>query len=344
MKKAVLKKPGQVVVEDVAKPTIQADDDAIIKVVRASVCGSDLWNYRGIDAAHSDNSGHEAIGVVEAVGKAITAVKPGDFVICPFTHGCGHCAACLAGFEGGCLSHRDNFSSDNQAEYIRYQHAQWSLVKIPGKPKDYSDGMLASFQALSDVMPTGFHAAKSADVKPGATVVVVGDGAVGLCGVLSAHILGAKQIILMSRHADRQALGKQFGATDIVEERGEAGEKQVFELTHGVGADSVLECVGSKQAMQTALNVGRPGASVGRVGVPHDQAFDLGQTFGRNIKIAGGPASVSTYDKNILLQKTLEGQINPGLVFTKTFSIDEVQAAYAAMDERKAIKSLLKFD
>lgn len=343
MKKARLVKPGKVEVIEADKPTLQAADDVIIKVVRASVCGSDLWNFRGIDQPHSDNSGHEAIGVVTEIGDEITTVKPGDFVIAPFTHGCGHCAACLAGYESGCLNHRDNFSSDNQAEYIRYQHAQWSLVKIPGKPEDYTDGMLASFQALSDVMPTGYHAARTADVKRGDTVVVVGDGAVGLCGVISAKLRGAKRIIIMSRHADRQALAKEFGATDVVEERGDEGVAQVMKLTNNEGADAVLECVGSNLAMDTALKVGRPGSKVGRVGVPHDEKFDMGSLFGRNIQVAGGPASVTTYDKNLLLQKVLEGQINPGLVFTQTFSIDDIQSAYDAMDQRKAIKSLLKF-
>ncbi|KGO22380.1 hypothetical protein Q757_09170, partial [Oenococcus alcoholitolerans] len=187
MKTTVFVKAGKVDIKDVEKPKIQADDDAIIRVVRACVCGSDLWAYGGQDQkeANSENTGHEAIGIVEEVGSAITTVKPGDFVIAPFTHGCGHCAACLAGYEGGCQSHTDNFSSGFQAEYARYQHAQWALVKVPGKPEDYTEGMLKSLLTLADVMATGYHAARVAHVKAGDTVVVVGDGAVGLCGVIA---------------------------------------------------------------------------------------------------------------------------------------------------------------
>lgn len=218
MKTTVFEKAGQVAIEEVAKPTIQADDDAIIKVVRTCVCGSDLWAYRGLEDKddHSANSGHEAIGIVDSVGSAITTVKPGDFVIAPFTHGCGHCAACLAGFDGDCQSHDDNFSSAVQSEYVRFQHADWALVKVPGQPADYSDGMLNSLLSLADVMATGYHAARVANVTTGDTVVVVGDGAVGLCGVISAKLRGAKRIIAMSRHADRQKLATEFGATDII--------------------------------------------------------------------------------------------------------------------------------
>ena len=222
MKKATFVKAGQMAVKDAEIPKIQADDDVILKVVRASVCGSDLWSFRGLDAkeANSENTGHEALVIVEKVGDAITTFKKWDFVIAPFTHGCGHCVACRKGYEGYCLSHSDNFSSGYQAEYIRHQHGQWALVRIPGQPADYSDKMLASLQALSDVMPTGYHAARCANVQPGDTAAVIGDGAVGLCGVIAAKLRGAKRIILMSRHEDRQSLGCEFGATDIVEERG----------------------------------------------------------------------------------------------------------------------------
>ncbi|MCP0886039.1 zinc-dependent alcohol dehydrogenase family protein [Ligilactobacillus sp. WILCCON 0076] len=346
MKKAIFVKPGKIVLQEADKPTIQAPDDVIIKTVRASVCGSDLWSYRGITPKeeNSDNTGHEAIGVVEAIGEDITTVKPGDFVIAPFVHGCGQCAACRAGFEGGCLAHKDNYSGANQAEYIRYQHGQWALIKIPGKPTDYTDKMLASLQALSDVMPTGYHAARVAQVEKGDTVAVVGDGAVGLCAVISAKLRGAKRIIIMSRHADRQALAKEFGATDVVEQRGDEGVKKVLELTHGQGADAVLECVGTKLSVETALQIGRAGAIVGRVGVPHDAMFDLGKLFSRNVIIAGGPASVTTYDKQLLLQAVLDGVINPGKIFTKTYPLTEIQAAYESMDKREVIKSLLKMN
>ena len=190
MKKAIFEKAGQMKIADVDRPTIEKPDDVIIKVVRTCVCGSDLWNFRGINSVEKDseNSGHEAIGIVEEVGEDITTVKPGDFVIAPFTHGCGHCAACRAGFDGSCQSHSDNFSSGVQAQYIRFQHGQWALVKVPGKPSDYSEGMLKSLLTLADVMATGYHAARVANVNAGDTVVVMGDGAVGLCAIIAAKM------------------------------------------------------------------------------------------------------------------------------------------------------------
>lgn len=343
MKKAFLEGKGQVVIKDVDKPKIEHDDDVILKLVRASVCGSDLWFYRGIDPATNDNSGHECIGIVEETGSAITTVKKGDFVIAPFTHGCGHCAACLAGYDGNCLTYSDIWSADCQAEYVRYQHGQWALVKIPGQPEDYSDGMLASLQALSDVMPTGYHAARSANVQKGDTAVVIGDGAVGLCGVISAKLRGASRIILMSRHEDRASLGREFGATDVVAERGDEAVAKVMELTNNAGADAVLECVGSRQSMEEALKMVRPGAVIGRVGVPHDEKFDLGISFHANAGITGGAAAVTTYDKGFLLKAVLDGDIQPGKVFTKSYQLDDIEQAYADMDQRKTIKSLLMF-
>lgn len=218
MKSAMFMKKGLVEVQDVDKPTVKNPDDVVIKVLRACVCGSDLWAYRGLDdkPANSINSGHEAIGIVEEVGADITTVKPGDFVIAPFTHGCGHCPACLAGFDGVCQDHSDNFFNGTQAEYYLAQHAQWSLVKVPGKPEDYSEAMLKSFLTLADVMATGYHAARVADVKPGDTVVVMGDGAVGLSAIIAAKLRGAKRIISTSRHNDRRELAAEFGATDNV--------------------------------------------------------------------------------------------------------------------------------
>ena len=343
MKAAVFAKAGQMDVQDIEKPTIQQPDDVIIKVVRACVCGSDLWAYRGLDdkAANSENSGHEAIGIVETVGEAITTVKPGDFVIAPFTHGCGHCAACLAGFDGVCQSHTDNFSDGDQAEYTRFQHGQWALVKIPGQPSDYSDGMLKSLLTLADVMATGYHAARVANVHAGDTVVVLGDGAVGLCAIIAAKMLGAKRIISTSRHADRQALAQEFGATDNVADRGDDAVKQIMALTNGAGADAVLECVGTELSTETAMQVGRPGAVVGRVGLPHTTKMDVTAPFYRNTILAGGPASVTTYDKQCLLKAVLDGQINPGKVFTQSFPLDQIDAAYQAMVDRKAIKSFV---
>lgn len=341
MKDTIFIKTGQVAIENVNKPTIQAPDDVILRIVRACVCGSDLWNFRGLDktAEHSENTGHEAIGIVDAVGSAITTVIPGDFVIAPFSHGCGHCAACLAGYDGSCLNHEDNFSNGAQAEYMRYQHAEWSLVKVPGQPKDYSEDMLKSLLSLADVMATGYHAARTANVKVGDTAVVVGDGAVGLCGVIAAKMRGAKRIIIMSRHEDRQKLALEFGATDIVAERGDEGVAKVMALTNGHGGDAVLECVGTEQSVDTAVKCGRPGAIIGRVGVPHNPKMDMSPIFFRNTMIAGGPASVTTYDKQVLLDAVLKGDIHPGKVFTKTYQLDDIQAAYEAMDKRETIKS-----
>lgn len=340
MKSAIFESAGHMAIEDVPMPRIEKPDDAIIRIVRTCVCGSDLWPFRGINqsAEHSQNSGHEAIGIVEQVGDDITSVKPGDFVIAPFTHGCGQCRACRAGFDGSCMAHDDNFSMGAQGQYIRFQHAQWALVKIPGRPEDYSEDMLKSLLTLSDVMATGYHAARTAQVKPGDTVIVLGDGAVGQCAIIAAKMMGAKRIISTSRHDDRRALAAEFGATDNVAERGDEGVAKLLEISVG-GADAVLECVGTDASFQEAVAVARPGALIGRVGLPHAQQISGEGTFYRNIGVYGGPASVTTYDKNVLLDAVLDAQINPGKVFTNTFELDEIQPAYEAMDERKTIKS-----
>lgn len=243
MKSAVYLKAGQVGLTDIDRPQIIDTDDAIIRIVRTCVCGSDLWSYRneGIEPGHR-NSGHEAIGIVEEIGDNITTVKPGDFVIAPFTHGCGECDACRAGFDGSCDNHiGNNWSGGVQAEYMRFHFANWSLVKIPGQPSDYTEGMLKSLLTLADVMPTGYHAARVADVKPGDKVVVIGDGAVGQCAVIAAKMRGASQIVLMSRHQDRQQMALESGATAVVAERGEEGIAKVREILGG-GADAALEC------------------------------------------------------------------------------------------------------
>ncbi|MBL3531724.1 zinc-dependent alcohol dehydrogenase family protein [Companilactobacillus zhachilii] len=344
MRAATFIEPGKMEVRDYPMPTIQKPTDAIIKIIRACVCGSDLWWYRGISKREAGSTvGHEAIGIVESVGSEVTDVKVGDFVIAPFTHGCGHCAACLAGFDGDCLNKEAGGNGGYQGEYLRFINANWALVKIPGQPEDYSDEMLNNFLALADVMATGFHAAKSAEVKKGDTVVVMGDGAVGLSGVLSAKLLGAKRIIAMSRHEDRQKLAKEFGATDIIAERGDEAVEKVMELTK-TGADAVLECVGTEQSVDTAVKVGRPGAIVGRVGVPQKAEMNTNNLFWKNIGLRGGIASVTTDDKEILLDAVLSGKINPGKVFTKRFDLDHIQDAYEAMDKRTAIKSLLIID
>jgi threonine dehydrogenase-like Zn-dependent dehydrogenase len=342
MKAAVFVKPGQMIVKEVPKPKIDGDNQAIIRVVRASVCGSDLWWFRGISQRASGSlTGHEAIGVVEAVSGDVTNFKAGYFVIVPFTHGCGHCVACLNGFEGNCLNQKPGTNGGYQAEYMKYEPADSGLVKIPGKPSDYTNEQLASLQTLSDVMATGFHAAKNAEVKPGATVAVIGDGAVGLCGVIGAKLLGADKIILLSHHADRAALGKEFGATDIVSSRGEDAVNDVLALTKDkAGADAVLECVGATSAIEQAGQIARPGAVVGRVGVPQTEPSS-NQLFWKNVGLRGGIASVTKPDKDLLLDAVLTGKINPGKVFTKSFDLEHVQAAYDAMDQRQAIKSLL---
>ena len=342
MKVATFIEPGKMTVTEAPVPDIQKDTDAIIKIVRACVCGSDLWWFRGISKREPNSyTGHEAIGIVETVGNAVTSVKAGDFVIVPFTHGCGKCAACRAGFDGNCTNMEPGGNAGYQGEYLRFTNADWALIKIPGQPSDYSDGVLNSLLTLADVMATGYHAAKTAEVKAGDTVVVMGDGAVGLCGVIGAKLLGATRIIAMSRHADRQALAKEFGATDIVAERGDEGVEKVMALTNGAGADAVLECVGTEQSVETAVNVCRPGAVIGRVGVPQKAEMNTNALFWKNIGLRGGVASVTTYDKELLLEAVLTGKINPGKVFTKRFNLDDIQAAYEAMDKREAIKSLV---
>ena len=342
MKSAVYTKAGQVDLAEIDRPKIEAADDAIIRIVRTCVCGSDLWSYRNpeIEEGHS-NSGHEAIGIVEEVGEDITTVKPGDFVIAPFTHGCGECDACRAGYDGTCDRHiGTNWSGGVQAEYIRFHFANWALVKIPGQPSDYSEGMLKSLLTLADVMPTGYHAARVANVQKGDKVVVIGDGAVGQCAVIAAKMCGASQIIIMSRHKDRQQMALKSGATAVVAERGEEGIAKVREILGG-GADAALECVGTEVAVDQALGVLHNGGRMGFVGVPHYENRAIGSTFGQNTTIGGGPASVTTYDKQVLLKAVLDGDINPGCVFTTSYKLDEIDQAYKDMDERKSIKAMI---
>ncbi len=345
MKSAVYIKAGQVGLADIDRPQIEAPDDAIIRIVRTCVCGSDLWSYRNpeIEEGHS-NSGHEAIGIVEEVGEDVTTVKPGDFVIAPFTHGCGECDACRAGYDGTCDRHiGTNWSGGVQAEYIRFHFANWALVKIPGQPSDYSEGMLKSLLTLADVMPTGYHAARVANVQKGDKVVVIGDGAVGQCAVIAAKMRGASQIVLMSRHEDRQQMALESGATAVVAERGEEGIAKVREILGG-GADAALECVGTEAAVDQALGVLHNGGRMGFVGVPHYENRAIGSTFGQNTTIGGGPASVTTYNKQLLLKAVLDGDINPGRVFTTSYKLEDINQAYKDMDERKSIKSMIVID
>lgn len=344
MKTAIFEKAGQMIVEEAPMPTIQAADDAIIKIVRACVCGSDLWSYSHGDdrEEHSVNSGHEALGIVQEVGPDVINVKPGDFVIVPFTHGCGECDACRSGFDGTCDNHPapTNWGGGFQSEYLRFHYANWALIKIPGQPSDYSEGMIKSLLTLADVMPTGYHAARVAHVAPGDRVVVIGDGAVGQCAVIAAKMRGASQIVLMSRHEDRQQMALSSGATAVVAERGEEGIAKVREILGG-GADVALECVGTEGALEQALGVLHNGGRIGAVGVPHYGDHRIGSTFAQNISIAGGSASVTTYDKQILLKAVLDGDINPGKVFTNTYSLDDINQAYQDMADRKTVKSML---
>lgn len=341
MKAAIFVKPGTIAVEEVAKATIERDDDIVIRVVRTCVCGSDLWFFRGLSGQtlHSQ-IGHEAIGVVEEVGSAVASVKPGDFVVVPFPYSCGTCPVCKAGFESVC-PHGGYFSAC-QAEYLRVPEADGTVVVVPGSPDDYDDATLASLLTISDVMSTGYHAAVSAEVKSGDTAVVMGDGAVGLCGVIAAKMRGATRIIAMSRHEDRAALAREFGATDIVPERDQAAIDKVLSMTDGYGADAVLECVGSKQSFDTALGLVRRGGVIGRVGLPHDVTISAEGTFYANIGIKGGPAPVRHYDiAGGLLDAVLSHQINPGRVFTGVYDLDHIQNAYEAMDQRNVIKALI---
>lgn len=295
MKVAIFEEPGKMSVNEMPMPKIKKKTDAVIRIIRACVCGSDLWWYRGIAKREAGSIvSHEAIGIVEEIGSDVVAVHPGDFVIVPFTHGCGHCAACCAGFDGSCLNPTEDANGGYQGEYLRFEHANWALIKIPGKPEDYTDAQLNNFLTLADVMATGYHSAASAEVKEGDTVAVIGDGAVGLCGVIGARLRGAKRIILMSHHEDRTKLGREFGATDIVSERGDEAIEKVLELTNGVGVDAVQECVGAVSAIEQAGKIARPGAVIGRVGVPQTEPSS-NTLFWKNIGLRGGIANVTTY-------------------------------------------------
>ncbi|MCL8025896.1 zinc-dependent alcohol dehydrogenase family protein [Nocardioides bruguierae] len=325
---------------DVPDPVVSRPTDAIVRVTTACVCGSDLWPYRGENPTTEPHTiGHECIGVVEAVGSEVSTVKPGDFVIVPFDHCDNTCAHCRAGMQSACVN--VGMTVSGQGELAKVNQADGSLVKVPGVGAAGPDAALVpSLMALSDVMPTGWHAAVAAGVREGGTAVVVGDGAVGLCGVIAASQMGAEKVVLMSRHESRQKLGTAFGATHLVAARGEEGEAAVMEITGGVGADAVLECVGTGQAMTTAFNVARPGSRVGFVGVPHGAEPPMRTMFSKNVGLAGGMAPVREYLPH-LLDLVLAGTIDPGQVFDLRLPVDQVAEAYAAMDERRAIKALL---
>jgi threonine dehydrogenase-like Zn-dependent dehydrogenase len=343
MRAAVFNKPGDISVTERPDAAVVAPTDAVVRVVLACVCGSDLWYYRGQTRYDSgDPIGHEFIGVVEGVGADVRTLAAGDLVVAPFAFSDGTCPHCRHGVTTACANGgfipTDN-GDGGQGEAVRVPLADGTLVKVPGS--GHSDEVLASLLTLSDVMGTGHHAAVCARVKPGDTVAVVGDGAVGLCGVLAAKRLGAERIIALSRHRPRQELARAFGATDIVAGRGDEATAAVMELTGGVGADATLECVGTGQAMETALSIARPGSTVGYVGVPHGVKLSATRMFLRNTGVQGGPAPARAYLPE-LLDDVLAGRVDPGRVFDLTTDLDGVAEAYAAMDDRRAIKSLLR--
>ena len=337
MKATVLYGPRDVRFEERAEPTIIKPTDAIIRIAAACVCGSDLWPYRGIsNYGEPTPMGHEYCGTVEAVGSAVTSIKPGQFVIGSFFASDNTCAHCHAGYQTSC-QHKE-FVGGAQAPLLRVPLADGTLVATPGIP---SDEMLPSLLATSDVLGTGWFAATAANVKPGMTVAVVGDGAVGLLGVLSAKQMGAERIIAMSRHKTRQDLALEFGATDIVTERGDRGVAKIKEMTNGVGADAVLECVGTQESMMQAIQATQPGGGVGYVGVPHGVELDGEKLFFSHVRLHGGPAPVRQYLPT-LIDLVWNKKINPGKVFDLTLPLDQVAEGYRAMDERRAIKALLR--
>ncbi|MCC6928069.1 MAG: zinc-dependent alcohol dehydrogenase family protein [Gemmatimonadaceae bacterium] len=344
MRATVMYGPGDVRIETVPDAAIRTPTDALVRVTRACICGSDLWPYKEMERTDTGRRmGHEFIGVVEDVGADVRTVQCGDVVVAPFAISDGTCELCHEGVHTSCLHGQWWGGKDNdggQGEAVRVPLADGTLVKLP---VGADDALMPSLLTLSDVMGTGHHAALAARVAPGKSVAVVGDGAVGLCGVIAAKRLGAEQIILLGRHADRIALAREFGATDVVSERGEEAVERVRVLTRGIGAHAVLECVGSAPAMETATRIARPGGAVGRVGVPHyDAVPDTTRTFYDNVTVSGGPAPVRAYIE-ALLPDVLEGRIQPGRVFDRVTDLEGVPDGYRAMDEREAIKVMITF-
>lgn len=333
----VLYSPGTVRCEEVAEPKIIHPTDAIIKLSATCICGSDLWPYRGLnDVSAPMHMGHEYCGVVMEVGSAVTTIKPGQFVVGSFCLSDNTCPHCKAGFQSSC-EHRE-FMTGAQAQFARVALADGTLIATDEMP---SEDLIPSLLAVSDVLGTGWYAADAARVQPGSTVVVVGDGAVGLMGVLASKQMGAERIIAMSRHKSRQDLALEYGATDIVAERGDAGIAKIKELTNKIGADAVLECVGTQESMNQALQVARPGSMIGYVGVPHGVQFDGQSLFFTQVGMLGGPAPVRRFLPH-LMDLVLTRKINPGKVFDLQIPLADVTEGYKAMDERRAIKTLLR--
>ena len=344
MRAVIMHAPGNVTVEDMPMPTILEPTDAIIKLAATCICGSDLWPYRGAQHVHEQRMGHEYVGTVTEVGSAVTTVKPGNFVVGSFCISCGECEICRAGYPSRCATaaaQGDPFvgtrAGGTQAEYARVPLADGTLVKTPATP---TSEQIPSLLAASDVLGTGWFAADEAGAAPGKTIVVVGDGAVGLGAIIAAKQLGASRIIAMSRHADRQALARQFGATDIVEERGEEGIARIKEMTGGLGADGVVEAVGNEASFDQALGCVRPGGHLSFVGVPHGVSLDMGRMFGAEVHMFGGPAAVRKYLPT-MIDLIYRGEINPGAVFDLVLPLEQAAEGYAAMDERRATKVML---
>jgi threonine dehydrogenase-like Zn-dependent dehydrogenase len=347
MRATVIHGPHDIRIEEVPDAAIQKPTDAVVRTVLACICGSDLWAYRGVAAREpGQRIGHEFLGVVEAVGSEVRGFKPGDLVVAPFVWSDGVCEFCVEGLQTSC-PHGGFWGSPGsdggQGEAVRVPFADGTLVQLPQEAAA-DQHLLTALLALSDVMATGHHAAVAAGVGPGSTVAVVGDGAVGLCGVLAARRLGADRIIAMGRHEARTAIARTFGATDIVAERGEAAVAAVQELTGGVGAQAVLEAVGTEESMRTAISITRDGGAVGYVGVPHggSAGVDIGQMFDRNVALRGGVAPARAYIPE-LLADVLNGTIDPSPVFDATVGLDGVPIGYKAMDERTALKVKITF-
>jgi threonine dehydrogenase-like Zn-dependent dehydrogenase len=342
MRATVMYEAGDVRVENVPDATIIEPTDAVVRVTLACICGSDLWPYKSMERDETGRvMGHEAIGIVEATGADVRSIKQGDLVVMPFAFSDGTCVFCHEGLQTSCV-HGGFFGTVDvpgaQAEAVRVPQADGTLVALPVGEED---AVMPSLLTLSDVMGTGHHAAVTANVGPGKIAAVVGDGAVGLCGVIAANRLGAEQVILLGRHPDRIALAREFGATDVVSERGEEAVERVRELTDGHGVHSVLECVGLEQSELTAIEIARPGGAVGRVGVPQDETMPASQpAFYNNISVGGGPAPVRAYIEELLLD-ILEGRIEPGRVFDRVIGLDDVPDGYRAMNEREAIKVMV---
>jgi threonine dehydrogenase-like Zn-dependent dehydrogenase len=344
MRATVMYGAGDVRVESVPDARLVESTDALVTVTRAAICGSDLWPYKSMEPSETGRRmGHEFIGVLEDVGGDVRTMKAGDLVISPFVWSDGTCVFCQEGLQPSCL-HGGRYGDDGvdggQGEAVRVPQADGTLVVLPvGR----DDALMPSLLTLTDVMATGHHAALAANVGPGKTVAVVGDGAVGLCAVIAARRLGAERIIILGRHPDRIALAKDFGATDVVSERGDEAVERVRALTDGLGAHSVLECVGLEQSTVTALSAVRPGGAVGRVGVPQEASIPKGQeTFFDNVTIAGGPAPARAYIEE-LLPDVFEGRIEPGRVFDRVTSLDGVPDGYRAMNDREALKVMIDF-